>query len=118
MSALYLTGRRWASTFDNLEGLNAQVRAASARHGVYIFENEAGHALYVGCSHGELASRIREHRGRVLLQACCAQVHALESTCPAVDEVRLIAALLPMLNRETRTCPEDCPRPRVSELLD
>ena len=85
---------------------------------MYIFENGEGFALYIGCSNGKLASRIMEHRGRVLLQEYCVRVHALESTAPAIDEVRLVAALLPRLNRETRTCPMDCPRPRVSERLD
>ena len=118
MSALYLTGRRWTTSFADLDGLHVKVRDAKAKHGVYVFADAAEHALYVGCSHGKLASRIMEHAGRELLRSFCTHVHALESTCPAVDEVRLIAALLPMLNRETRTCPDGEHRPRVSSIID
>ena len=111
---LFLTGRSWAGT--TIAEVAEQVREARAKAGVYVFEGSDGCALYVGRSLYKLAARIGEHASSMMAKSAV-RVWALESTCPGVDEVRLIAVLLPSTNRETQACPGNHPRPKVSEML-
>jgi len=113
-TTIFSTGRMWSA--PTATELAALVFAARARSGVYIFERHDGCALYVGRSLDELGSRVQKHMGTTMARAAV-RVWALESTCPGVDEVRLIAALLPTENRETEACPGDHPRPTVADAI-
>ena len=114
VSALFLTRRSWTGT--TIAEVAQQVRAAGAKSGVYVFEGDDGCALYVGPSLSKLAGRIGEHAPKVMARQST-RIWALEWSCPGVDEVRLMAALLPHRNRETKRMPPEAKSPKVEVLL-
>lgn len=107
---IFGTRRMWSAS--TAREVAEMVFSAKARAGVYIFEAPDGTAIYVGRLLDALGSRLQRHPIRNY-----ARVWAIESSCPGVDEVRLIAALLPRWNRETKSCPGDLARPKVADVL-
>ena len=115
MAMLFATGRYWSA--ETVQEVAAQIRRDGAKAGVYLFEGKDGTALYVGRSLYKLAARVQEHADSRMYRFDTARCWAFESMCPGIDEVKLIAALLPKHNRETCVCPGTFPRPRVVSVM-